>query len=125
MRFVAALSGAILLWCGAVAQAADDAPASAAPPIPKEWLQKRISVAEAEAAFPGITDDRVAQYPEAAKPFGFESREWEALKTQMRPGDELWTYASPADSWLHLAGRAGIALVRDGTPIAALLGAMN
>jgi hypothetical protein len=125
MRFIAALSCAILLWHGAMAQAADDQPGGAAPPVPKEWLQKRISVAEAETAYPGITDDRISQFPEAAKPFGFENREWEALKAQMRPGDELWTYASPADSWQHLAGRAGIALVRDGNPIAVLLGAMN
>ena len=72
-----------------------------------------------------VTDDRIEKYPDAAKPFGFKHGEWEALKAQMRPGDQLWTFASPAESWEHLAGRAGIALVRDGNTIAVLLGAMN
>ena len=39
--------------------------------IPASWLQKKISAAEAEAAYPGIKDDRVARFPDAAKPFGF------------------------------------------------------
>jgi hypothetical protein len=93
--------------------------------IPKEWLQKPISVAEAEAAYPGITDDRVKKFPDAAKPFGFKNAEWEALKAEMQPGDELWTFSSPPASWQGLAGRAGIALVRNGVPIKMLLGAMN
>ena len=125
MRFVVALSFAILLCSPAMAEAADSASGVAASPIPKEWLQKSITVAEAEAAYPGITDDRVQRFPDAAKPFGFENGEWEALKAQMQPGDELWTFASPAESWQHLAGRSGIALVRDGNPIRVLLGAMN
>ena len=93
--------------------------------IPKEWLQKPISVAEAEAAYPGITDDRVKHFPDAAKPFGFKNAEWEALKAAMQPGDELWTFSSPPASWQGLAGRAGIALVRNGAPVKILLGAMN
>jgi hypothetical protein len=125
MRFIVALSFAILLFCPAMAQAADSASGSAAMQIPKAWLQNTTSVAEAEAANPGITDDRVQKYPEAAKPFGFKHGEWEALKAQMQPGDELWTFASPPEFWEHLAGRAGIALVRDGNTIAVLLGAMN
>jgi hypothetical protein len=125
MGLIAALLCAILLLYGTSARAADDAARAAALPIPKEWLQKSITVAEAEAAYPGIKDDRVQRFPEAAKPFGFENREWEALKAQMQPGDELWTFSSPADSWQHLAGRAGIALVRNGNPIKILLGAMN
>jgi hypothetical protein len=125
MRFIVALSFAILLRCPAILQAADSASGGAAMQIPKAWLQNTTTVAEAEAANPGITDDRVAKYPEAAKPFGFKHGEWEALKVQMRSGDELWTFASPAESWEHLADRAGIALIRDGNTIAVLLGAMN
>jgi hypothetical protein len=124
MRFIIALSFAILLCCPAMVQAEDSA-SGAAMQIPKEWLQNTTTVAEAEAVNPGITDDRAEKYPEAAKPFGFKHGEWEALKAQMRPGDQLWTFASPAESWEHLAGRAGIALVRDGKTIALLLGAMN
>jgi hypothetical protein len=93
--------------------------------IPKEWLQTPISVAQAEAAHPGITDDRVKRFPDAAKPFGFNNANWEALKAEMQPGDELWTYSSSPESWRQLAGRSGIALVRNGTPIKILPGLMN
>ncbi len=94
-------------------------------PIPKEWLQKQITIAEAEAAYPGITDDRVKNFPDAAKPFGFRHAEWEALKTHMQPGDQLWTFISPPKSWEDLAGRSGIALVRNGVPLEVIIGAMN
>jgi hypothetical protein len=108
------------LSCSVAAYAADDTSM-----IPKDWLQKPISVAEAETAYPGITDDRVKSFPDAAKPFGFKNTEWEALKAEIQPGDELWTFSSPPASWQGLAGRAGIALVRNGAPIKILLGAMN
>jgi hypothetical protein len=93
--------------------------------IPKTWLQKKISVAEAEAAYPGVKDDRVVRSPEAAKPFGFRHRQWEELKAALIPGDEIWTFASPPESWTDLAGRAGVALVRNGVPIKVVTTAMN
>lgn len=117
MRFMIALLCA-LLPCMAVY-------AGDASMIPKEWLDKPISIAEAEAAHPGITDDRIQRFPDAARPFGFNNAKWEAFKAEMQPGDELWTYSSPAESWQALAGRAGIALVRNGTPIATLITVMN
>lgn len=43
----------------------------------------------------------------------------------MQPGDQLVHFVSSADSWKHLAGRAGIALVRDGKVIAAMVTMMN
>jgi hypothetical protein len=95
------------------------------PSIPKAWLQEQITVAEAEKAYPGITDERVKTSPEAAKPFGFRHAEWEALKTHMQPGDQLWTFMSPPKSWEDLAGRSGIALVRNGVPVEVIIGAMN
>ena len=70
MRFVAILLCALLTYTPA-AHAGDDTSV-----IPKEWLQKSISVTEAEADYPGITDDRVKRIPDAAKPFGFMNAEW-------------------------------------------------
>ena len=64
-----------------------------------DWLRKKITVAEAEADNPGISDDRVSLYPEAARPFGRE-----ALKVEIKPGDELWSFCSPTESWQQLAG---------------------
>jgi len=93
--------------------------------IPKAWLQQRVSMAEAEAAHPGVKDERIKQFPDAAKPFGFRNREWEDLKALMMPGDEIWTFSSPPESWQDLAGRAGVALVRDGIPIRVVVTMMN
>lgn len=93
--------------------------------IPTEWLDKKIGVEEAEAAYPGISDERVTRFSELAKPFGGQSREWESLKAAIKPGDEIWTFAAPADDWKNLAGRAGVALVRDGHPIMAIVTLMN
>lgn len=97
----------------------------AAAMIPTAWLQKKISVAEAEAAYPGVNDERSARVPDASKPFGFRHQEWDELKAAMRPGDELWTFASSPESWSDLAGRAGVALVRNGVPIKVIITAMN
>jgi hypothetical protein len=120
VRLFVALLCAISLWQGEPARAADDVLA-----IPKAWLDKKTSVAEAEAAHPGVNDERVQRMPEIAKPFGFLNSQWEALKAEMQPGDELWSFASPPQSWEDLAGRAGVALVRDGNPIKVVLTVMN
>jgi hypothetical protein len=122
MRFIAAV---VLALSTLATPLATPVHAMDEPPIPKEWLQQQITVAEAETAYPGITDDRVKNFPDAAKPFGFRHAEWEALKTHMQPGDQLWTFMSPPKSWEDLAGRSGIALVRNGAPVEVIIGAMN
>ena len=43
----------------------------------------------------------------------------------MQPGDELWEFRSGRESWQHLAGRAGIALMRDGREVASLITMMS
>ncbi|MGO9008410.1 MAG: hypothetical protein ACLQIQ_20490 [Beijerinckiaceae bacterium] len=93
--------------------------------IPSSWLQEKISVAEAEAAHPGVNDERLSRHPELAKPFGGLNRQWEALKSEMEPGDEIWTFSNPADYWEHLAGRAGVALVRHGKAVKTIVTLMN
>jgi hypothetical protein len=122
MRFIAGLLCAMLLWQGEPARAADG---EAAPVIPAAWLVEKISVEAAEAAHPGISDERAERFPEAAKPFGFQNREWESLKASMKPGDEIWSFSSPGDDWKNLAGRAGVALVRDGVPIKTVVTVLN
>jgi hypothetical protein len=125
MRLILALLCAISLSCAGLAcaglaRAADDMPL-----IPKAWLDKKVTIAEAEAEHPGIRDERVQRFPDAAKPFGFKSGQWEAIKAAMQPGDELWTFVSPKESWENLAGRAGIAVVRDGNPVMVLTTMLN
>jgi hypothetical protein len=124
VRLILTLLCAISLSCAGLACAglahADDMPL-----IPKAWLDKKVTIAEAEAEHPGIKDERVQRFPDAAKPFGFKSGQWEAIKAAMQPGDELWTFASPAKSWEDLAGRAGIAVVRDGNPVMVMTTMLN
>jgi len=112
-----------LLGYGAIAPAATADEGTAV--IPIAWLQKKVTVAEAEAEHPGITDERKERFPEAAKPFGFQHQQWEEFKAAILPEDELWAFSSPAESWQHLAGRAGIALVRKGVPVRTIVTTMN
>jgi hypothetical protein len=87
----------------------------------KDWLQKRLTVAEAEASYM-VKDDRLGP---AAVPFGFQNDKWRALRAEMQEGDELWEFTSPPESWANLGGRAGIALVRDGEVVRTLVTRMN
>jgi len=93
--------------------------------IPADWLGKKITIAEAEADNPGISDDRLLRYPEAARPFGFANRQWETLKAQIKPGDELWSFSSSTESWQQFAGRMGVALLRDGKAIEVIVTEIN
>ncbi|MBI1338456.1 MAG: hypothetical protein GC164_16055 [Phycisphaera sp.] len=80
--------------------------------IPKSWLKEPVTVDEIDA------DLREGRMPVGAS-------EWEALKTKMRPGDELRAYSSPEESWENLAGRAGIALIRKGRVVDDILTMLN
>jgi hypothetical protein len=122
MRLAIAALCALLGYCAVAPAAMAD---EASPVIPISWLQKKVTIAEAEAEHPGITDERKSRFPEAAKPFGFAHQKWEELKAAMLPGDELWTFSSPPKSWEDLAGRAGIALVRKGIPVRTIVTVMN
>jgi hypothetical protein len=121
MRVIAALLCTALLWHSSLARAADGNSEG----IPKEWLVEKVSVEQAEQMFPGVVDERTKLTPQIAKPFGYQHDQWEALKAEMKPGDELWTFSSPADYWQHLAGRLGIALVRDGKIVDVIVTTMN
>ena len=125
MRSIALLLCAILLWQGGQTLAADGVSNGSTPAIPAAWLDRKISVEAAETEHPGVSDERAARFPEAVKPFGFQNGEWESLKASMQPGDEIWTFASPEDYWKNHAGRAGVALVRAGVPIKAIVTIVN
>jgi hypothetical protein len=71
--------------------------------------------------------DRVRRFPELLKPFGFLNAQWESMKRQMQPGDELWEFCNAKDQWdgpIGL-GLAGVELVRNGKVIASLIVRMN
>ena len=80
------------------------------PPI--EWLIRRIDVDEFEKDI-DKWDGRWRDYS------------WRPFKARMTDRDELWEFDSPAKYWEGLAGREGVALVRDGRPIAHVVTLMN
>ena len=89
--------------------------------IADKWAQEDIRWTKSEAAFPpnewlttriGIEDiDRA----EVGK----------NIMARLTERDELWEFSSPADHWENLAGRAGVALIRDGRSIAHVITMMN
>ena len=84
----------------------------------KNW--RKTTVAEAEAKYPGKPN-----VPGMEKPFGYINVKWEALKAEMHPGDELYAFRSPPESWQALAGRMGYALVRDGRVVREVVTLLN
>ncbi len=84
------------------------------PAVPKNWLQKQLTVDEAET-----------EYMHEGIPFGGMNERWVAFKSQMIDGDEIWEFSSSVDSWNHLAGRAGLALIRRGKAIDCIVTILN
>lgn len=89
--------------------------------IPKAWLLKQMTVAEAES-LNLVHDERLGPQP---IPFGFSNESWQSLLAKMRPGDEVWQFSSPVESWEDLSGRMGYAVVRDGEVIEHIVTLMN
>ena len=82
--------------------------------LPTEWLTEKLSVQQAEAA--NVSEGRS---------FGYQHRKWERLKSNMLPGDELWEFCSPENTWIHLMGRQGYAVVRGGQVVDSLITSMS
>jgi hypothetical protein len=82
--------------------------------IPEQWLDHIISIEQAEAQ--NMVD---------GIPFGASSDSWKRLKDSLQSGDSLWAYCSPFESFKALAGRCGIAVVRDGRVVMQLVTIMN
>ena len=93
--------------------------------VPRDWLDRQVTIAEAEAIYTTPPEQRSPRSPQDALPFGSINWQWEALKSVMQPDDELWTFASPAESWRALAGVAGLVVVRAGEPLAAMTTMVN
>lgn len=89
--------------------------------ISKSWLQKKITLKEAETIHL-VKDDRLGPEP---IPFGFSNDEWKAMIAKMEDGDELWEFCSSLESWRIMGGREGIALIRNGQVIDHIVTRMN
>jgi len=83
----------------------------------KDWLTKLRN--------PELTNKTGVVQVEASTRLWVPPPFWEQFKSQMRPGDELWEFSSPPETWRMYMGRAGIVLVRKGKIIASLVTARN
>lgn len=88
--------------------------------IDNSWLQNKVTVEEAEDPN-GYYDIFSRDLAPLVRP----SSQWDALVARMIEGDELWTFRSPKGTWRHRRGREGIALVRNGLIINAIVTMMN
>ena len=84
----------------------------------QSWLQNEISKEEAEAG-------NMVEIEGQKVPFGHMDHAWDKLLEKMQDGDKLYEFRSSDDSWEHLAGCQGIALVRDGEIVADIVTLMN
>jgi len=89
--------------------------------VPKKWLKRIITIDETEKEHM-VNDKRLGRKP---VPFGFQHEAWVHLKAKMQAGDELWEFSSSEESWKHLAGRAGICIVRQGKVVYSLVTIMS
>jgi hypothetical protein len=102
------------LWAVDSGDKAHPAPVGEGDVIPKQWLDHTISIEQAEAQ--NMVD---------GIPFGAGSDSWKRLEDSLQSGDSLWAYCSPFESFKALAGRCGIAVVRDGRVVMQLVTIMN
>ena len=85
------------------------------------FIKKFLSVAEAEAENL-VSNPRLGDKP---VPFGFNNHQWRELLSEMKDGDELWTFRTSDESWDNGCGRAGISLVRNGKEVNCIICKMN
>ena len=80
--------------------------------IPASWLVERVSKEEIVAM---IKPDKLNRL----------SDELAIIMSEMKPSDEFWHFSSPSKTWANLAGRSGIAIVRNGVPLDSIVLMMN
>lgn len=95
--------------------------------INSDLLKKRVTVDEAVAARMAticlgipVAEAEPAHTVQTERPGSppilnrRRNDQWRAFLAQMQEGDELWTFCTSPESWEHMAGLGGIALVRHG-----------
>ena len=87
----------------------------------KGWLRRKTTLEEYQER----RLDVGGRLGPASVTFDYQSRRWLDFKRQIQEGDELWEFRSPFQTWLHLRGRQGICIVRDGEIIDSIVTVLN
>jgi hypothetical protein len=77
-----------------------------------DW--RKTTLEAAEARHPGLVNASSLIY-----------REWQALRSALQPGDEIFAFHSSPEAWRALAGRGGFALVRAGKVVREVVIVLN
>jgi hypothetical protein len=99
--------------------------------IPLQWLRQSGTPAEFElcelrrkaSAFNLPLEKIEERFRD--RPFGEMTASWRSFVQQLAPGDELWSFRSPDDTFANKAGCAGFAIVRDGAIRASFIAIMT
>ncbi len=92
---------------------------------PRDWLIRQLSLLQFERLGEGA--DPIGDGAPAMMSRGNDNlrKEWMGIKVRMLAGDQIWVFNSPKQNWEGLAGRAGVALVRNGRSIAYMVTKKN
>ncbi len=89
----------------------------------REWLQKKlettdyVTLASEELLSCGLVDKTAERELLEGLAKGPTPGRWKEFIRTMEPGEELWYYKSPKETWDILSGCAGYAIVRKGEVI--------
>ena len=87
--------------------------------IPECWLKERLECVELQDLYKremirsGVSDRSLADLL-ANGPSPVWVKKWIKFIERRMPGDELWVFESPSETWEDMSGTAGYALVRSG-----------
>ena len=93
----------------------------------KDWLKKRISLEELEAAMLRNEITNIKSTILNLSPLANvrNNNEWTKMKSALIEGDEIWEFCSSGESFSKMMGRSGICVVRNGEIIMELITLMN
>jgi hypothetical protein len=80
-----------------------------------DWLTHRIAPEEIKTKY--LSDKPDTSY--------WYRLGWTAFLKRIKPGDELWEFCSPPETWHNRRGREGVAMVRRGKVVRSVITRMN
>ena len=87
----------------------------------RKWLKERLTVKQVEDYLRDMDKDW-EKHGVSAQWLDYYNQQFRSV---MQPEDELWLYDSGPESWEDLCGETGLALVRAGQVINAIMFRMN